>query len=41
MELLRQSTIRLTAETYGRVLPDRARAAAASTIDRALVRDSA
>jgi integrase len=39
MELLGQSTIRLTADTYGHVLlPDRARAAT-STIDRALGRD--
>ncbi len=35
MELLGHSTIRLTADTYGHVLPTRARQAA-SAIDRAL-----
>jgi integrase len=35
MELLGQSTIRMTADTYGHVLPSRARNAA-SAIDRAL-----
>jgi len=35
MELLGHSTIRLTADTYGHILPERARQAA-SAIDRAL-----
>jgi integrase len=40
MELLGHSTIRLTADTYGHVLPTRARQAA-SAIDRALGEGSA
>lgn len=38
MELLGHSTIRMTADTYGHVLPSRARHAA-SAIDRALGRE--
>jgi integrase len=40
MELLGHSTIRLTADTYGHVMPPRARQAA-SAIDRALGEGSA